>query len=123
LIKKLSPDLRRHVLAQEAGAPSISTMTQERLSCSARRCRGSSKATRQRRPRSVLGEEVPRAGAVVTLSYQRTRKMDGAAVTWLGARKETGRGEGSSGLRFDRLVPTKRRPSGIACPVSPDSSS
>jgi len=78
LIKKLSPDLRRHVLAQEAGAPSISTMTQERLSCSARRCRGSSKATRQRRPRSVLGEEVPQAGAVVTLSYQRTRKMDGA---------------------------------------------
>jgi hypothetical protein len=45
--------------------------------------------------------------AVVTLSYQRTRKMDGAAVTWLGARKETGRGEGSSGLRFDGLVPTK----------------
>jgi hypothetical protein len=55
----------------------------------------------------VHEEEVPRAGAVVMLSYQRTRRMDGAAVTWFGARKQTGRGEGSSGLRFDSLVPTK----------------
>jgi hypothetical protein len=53
----------------------------------------------------VHEEEVPRAGAVVSLSYQRTRRMDGAAVTWLAARKQTGRGEGSSGLRFDDLVP------------------
>jgi hypothetical protein len=52
-------------------------------------------------------EEVPRAGAVVALSYQRTRRMDGAVVTWFGAHKQTGRGEGSSGLRFDSLVPTK----------------
>jgi hypothetical protein len=55
----------------------------------------------------VHEEEVPRAGAVVSLSYQRTRGMDGAVVTWLGARKQTGRGEGSSGLRFDDLVPAK----------------
>jgi hypothetical protein len=55
----------------------------------------------------VHEEEVSRAGAVVSLSYQRTRGMDGAVVTWLGARKQTGRGEGSSGLRFDDLVPAK----------------
>jgi hypothetical protein len=55
----------------------------------------------------VHEEEVPRAGAVVSLSYQRTRGTDGAVVTWLGARKQTGRGEGSSGLQFDGLVPTK----------------
>lgn len=54
----------------------------------------------------VYEEEVPRAGAVVFQSFQRTRKSDGAVVTWFGARKETGRGEGSSGLRFDALVPT-----------------
>lgn len=54
----------------------------------------------------VHEEEVPRAGAVVSLSYQRTRGTDGAVLTWLGARKQTGRGEGSSGLRFDGLVPT-----------------
>jgi len=51
-------------------------------------------------------EEVPRAGAVVFQSFQRTRRPDGAVVTWFGARKETGRGEGSSGLRFDALVAT-----------------
>ena len=55
----------------------------------------------------VHEEEVSRAGAVVSLSYQRTRGMNGAVVTWLGARKQTGRGEGSSGLRFDDLVPVK----------------
>ena len=49
-------------------------------------------------------EEVPRAGAVVTQSFQRTRWRDGRAWLWLGARKRTGRGEGSSGLAFDRLV-------------------
>jgi len=52
------------------------------------------------------GVEVPRAGAVVFQSFQRTRRPDGAVVTWFGARKETGRGEGSSGLRFDALVAT-----------------
>jgi hypothetical protein len=52
-------------------------------------------------------EEVPRAGALVTLSYQRTRGIGGAVLTWLGARKQTGRGEGSSGIRFDALVPRR----------------
>jgi hypothetical protein len=49
-------------------------------------------------------EEVPRAGAVVALSYQRTRWLGGGAHVWSGARKTTGRGEGSSGLAFDRLI-------------------
>jgi hypothetical protein len=52
----------------------------------------------------VHEEEVPRAGAIVTQSYQRTRWLRGQVVTWLGARKQTGRGEGSSGLRFDRAI-------------------
>jgi hypothetical protein len=49
-------------------------------------------------------EEVPRAGVRVTQSFQRTRWRDGRAWVWLGARKQTGRGEGSSGLAFDRIV-------------------
>jgi hypothetical protein len=54
----------------------------------------------------VHEEEIPRAGALVTQSYQRTRWLGGQALTWLGARKQTGRGEGWSGLAFDRILPT-----------------
>lgn len=49
-------------------------------------------------------EEVPRAGIVVRQSYQRTRWRDGRAWVWIGARKQTGRGEGHSGLAFDRAI-------------------
>jgi hypothetical protein len=49
-------------------------------------------------------EEVPRAGVRVTKAFQRTRWRDGRAWLWLGIRKQTGRGEGSSGLAFDRIV-------------------
>ncbi len=50
-------------------------------------------------------EEVPRAGARLTQSYHRARWLDGRVVVWLGIKKETGRGEGASGLAFDRLRP------------------
>jgi hypothetical protein len=52
----------------------------------------------------VFEEEVPRAGARISQCYQRTRGPDGSVVVWYGARKQTGRGEGSSGLGFDRIV-------------------
>jgi hypothetical protein len=52
----------------------------------------------------VHEEEVPRAGVVVRQSYQRTRWRDGAAWVWIGVRKQTGRGEGHSGLAFDRAL-------------------
>lgn len=52
----------------------------------------------------VHEEEVPRAGVQVTQSFQRTRWRDGRAWVWLGVRKQTGRGEGSSGLAFDQIV-------------------
>ncbi|MEV4441376.1 hypothetical protein AB0K09_20595 [Streptomyces sp. NPDC049577] len=55
-------------------------------------------------PYFVHQEEVPRAGTALTLAYHRTRLSDGRVVVWLGARRTTGRGEGSSGLAFDRLV-------------------
>jgi hypothetical protein len=51
-------------------------------------------------------EEVPREGARVTRSYQYSRWVDGSTHVWVGRRKRPGRGEGSSGLRFDIVEPT-----------------
>lgn len=56
----------------------------------------------------VHEEEVTRAGVTVRLSYQRTRWYDGRVFTWLGTRKQTGRGGGSSGLAFDQVLPVTR---------------
>lgn len=53
-------------------------------------------------------EEVPRAGIRVSQSFQRTRWYDGRVFVWLGVRKGTGRGEGSSGLAFDQIVHVDR---------------
>jgi hypothetical protein len=53
-------------------------------------------------------EEVPRAGIRVTQSFQRTRWYNGGVFLWLGVRKRTGRGERSSGLRFDQIRPKRR---------------
>jgi hypothetical protein len=59
---------------------------------------------------SLHEEEVPRAGIIVTRTFQRARWFDGKIYTWLGRRKETGRGEGASGLVFDQIVPVENRP-------------
>jgi hypothetical protein len=59
-------------------------------------------------PYFVHEEEVPRAGVRVSQSFQRTRWYGGKIVTWLGVRKQTGRGEGTSGLAFDQLVSTRK---------------
>jgi hypothetical protein len=55
----------------------------------------------------VHEEEVPRAGVRVTQCFQRARRSDGSVLVWYGARKGTGRGEGSSGLAFDQITPTQ----------------
>jgi len=52
-------------------------------------------------------EEVPRSGVIVSQSFQRTRWANGEVFVWLGMKKETGKGEGSSGLGFDQLVDIK----------------
>jgi hypothetical protein len=54
-------------------------------------------------PLELFDEEVPREGAHVTRSYQLARWHDGSTHLWIGRRKRVGRGEGSSGLRFDLL--------------------
>ncbi len=55
-------------------------------------------------------EEVPRSGARVTQTFQRARWLDGRVFVWLGARKQAGRGEGSSGLAYDRIVEKQPEP-------------
>jgi hypothetical protein len=51
----------------------------------------------------VFEHEVPRGGAMVKRTYQRVRWYDGNTYVWLGRRKQMGRGESSSGLRFDQI--------------------
>jgi hypothetical protein len=58
----------------------------------------------QNSPYYIQEEEVPRAGVVVEASWQRTRWYDGKIVTWYGRRKQTGKGEGGSGLVFDQVM-------------------
>lgn len=52
----------------------------------------------------VHEEEIGRAGTVLSQCFQRTRAFGGRAVVWVGVQRGVGRGEGSSGLAFDRLV-------------------
>jgi hypothetical protein len=52
-------------------------------------------------PLRIAEEEVGRAGVVVERRFQLARTPDGRAVLWVGRRKRVGRGEASSGLRFD----------------------
>jgi hypothetical protein len=51
----------------------------------------------------IEDEEVPRIGIQAMLTYQHTRWTNGASLLWMGRRKRPGRGEGSSGLRFDLI--------------------
>jgi hypothetical protein len=53
-------------------------------------------------------EEVPRSGVRVYQSYQRIRWYGGRVYNWLGVRKQVGRGEISSGLAYDLIVPTNK---------------
>lgn len=55
-------------------------------------------------PYFLYSEEVPRAGTRLMQAFQRTRWRDGRVFTWLRVRRQTGRGEGSSGLAFDQLL-------------------
>jgi hypothetical protein len=46
-------------------------------------------------------EEVPRDGIELKRAFNYARDARGRALLWIGRRKTTGRGEGTSGLRFD----------------------
>lgn len=56
-------------------------------------------------PYYLFEEEVPRSGAEVQRHWQRTRWFNGSTFTWVARKKRNGRGEGSSGLAFDKVSP------------------
>lgn len=53
----------------------------------------------------VWQEEVPREGTIVVRRDVHARASDGTPWAWRARRKSTGRGEGSSGLRYDDALP------------------
>jgi hypothetical protein len=53
----------------------------------------------------IYEEEVPRAGVSVERIAKYGRWHDGRVHMWKARRKRTGRGEGSSGLQFDAVLP------------------
>lgn len=53
-------------------------------------------------------EEVPRSCVTVKGNFQRTRWYNGVIASWYGYRKHTGKGEGSSGLAYDKVEPVVR---------------
>jgi hypothetical protein len=53
----------------------------------------------------IFEEEVPREGIRVQRAWQLARGSDGDTHLWIGRRKTPGRGEGSSGLRWDVAEP------------------
>jgi hypothetical protein len=53
----------------------------------------------------VFEEEIPREGTQIDRIYRYARWQDGRTSMWTARRRRVGRGEGSSGLRFDVLDP------------------
>ncbi len=51
----------------------------------------------------LYDEEIPREGIRIERRRQMARWLDGSTWVWTAYRKQVGRGEGSSGLRFDSL--------------------
>jgi hypothetical protein len=48
-------------------------------------------------------EEVPREGIELKRAFNYARDASGRALLWIGRSKTSGRGEGASGLSFDRV--------------------
>ena len=55
-------------------------------------------------PLLLYDEEVPREGVHVTVLRRLARWTDGSTHVWTAFRRSVGRGEGSSGLRFDQAI-------------------
>jgi hypothetical protein len=62
----------------------------------------------QTAPYFINEEEIPRAGVQLSATFQRTRWYNGSVINWYGFRKQVGRGEGSSGLYYDRVDAVKK---------------
>ena len=62
----------------------------------------------QNEPYFLNEEEVSRSGIQVKSSFQRARWYNGTIHNWYGRRKNTGRGEAGSGLKYDIAKPVKK---------------
>jgi len=58
-------------------------------------------------PYFLPDEEVPRSGTRVLQIFRPRAGMTASVHIWLAARSEVGRGEGTSGLGYDRLIDKK----------------
>jgi hypothetical protein len=100
------PGSQRLIRLQRASMPRLTdAIPDSRVEPRSRILRSGLDRESDRQPYFLHEEEVPRAGAIVTRGFQRARWFDGKTYTWIGRRKETGRGESASGLEFDRVAP------------------
>jgi hypothetical protein len=105
-IARHKPGSNRQIRLQRAAMPRLTdAVGSSRVEPRGRILRTGLDGPGDREPYFLHEEEVPRAGVIVTRSFQRARWFDGKVFTWLGRRKETGRGEGASGLVFDQIIP------------------
>lgn len=58
----------------------------------------------RRAPFDIEEAEIPRSGLRVTRVPLVARWKGGATLRWTGRRKRSGKGEGSSNLRFDQAL-------------------
>lgn len=105
-IARHKPGSNRQIRLQRASMPRPNPLT--RIEPRTRILRVGLDGLPVRKPYFLHEEEVPRAGAIVTRGFQRARWFDGKVFTWVGRRKETGRGESASGLAFDQIEPVEK---------------
>lgn len=109
-----SPGSNRQIRLQRASMPRLTdAIPGSRVEPRGRILRTGLDGVGDREPYFLNAEGVLRAGVIVTRSFQRARWIDGKVYTWLELRKETGRGEGASGLVFDQIVPIETRPNTV----------
>lgn len=101
------PGSNREIQLQRAALPRLIARDPERPAKIRPRTTMLREGLDARLPYFVHEEEVPRAGVQVTANFQRTRWSGGQVVVWYGIGKQTGRGEASSNLRYDQLLPLK----------------
>jgi hypothetical protein len=75
------------------------------------------------RPLAIREEEVVPSGVTLERRWQYARWHDGTAHVWLQHRKRPGRGERSSGIRWDvidrtRVAPAPKLPKGPTAPTA-----
>ncbi len=102
------PGNKRQVQLQRASMPLLLKNTYSHIRPRTALLRyGLNEMDEQQNPYFIHEEEVPRAGVKLQSTYQRTRWYNGKTINWYGISKSTGRGEGSSGLKYDQITRLK----------------